>query len=279
MIERSLHTIEDDEFLAACHGCASIGAIRQQLGLTPEATEARHRERQRQKQEAERRQRTFDVAGSPFEVGTASYSALFRRLDKLAAPEGPRASRDEFTPLMKARPRGGGSGAGGGGKPRTSASHPPAALRDLAGIVGEIHAYRFLRTEFGSNIVTPDAWVSEIRLKVLPRVEGEPDNTSDSHGFDFQFRHGRTKWHVEVKATTADDPQFELGISEINAANRLARPRSGRWRILRVRNVLSDRPEFDWLPNPFEKGFRKHFRLHRGGMLVSYRPEKRSREP
>ena len=115
-----------------------------------------------------------------------------------------------------------------------------------------------------------DAWVSESRLKILPLVEGESNNTSDSLGYDFQFRHQRRKWHVEVKATTGDDPQFELGISEIKAANRLARERGGRWRILRVRHALSERPEFDWLPNPFEEGFREHFRLHRGGMHVSY---------
>ena len=81
---------------------------------------------------------------------------------------------------------------------------------------------------------------------------------------------------MEVKATIGDDPQFELGISEIKAANRLARERGGRWRILRVRNVMSARPEFDWLPNPFEKGFRNHFRLHRGGMLVSYTPKRKA---
>ena len=52
-----------------------------------------------------------------------------------------------------------------------------------------MHAYRFLRQEFGSDAVTPDAWVSEIRLKVLPLVAGELDNTSDGHGFDFRFSH------------------------------------------------------------------------------------------
>ena len=73
----------------------------------------------------------------------------------------------------------------------------------------------------------------------------------------------------QVKATTGDDPQFDLGISEIKAATRFARRRGGRWRILRVRNALSVKPEFDWLPNPFQEGFREHFRLHRGGMRVS----------
>ena len=39
---------------------------------------------------------------------------------------------------------------------------------------------------------------------------------------------------------------------------------------LGVRNALSRDPQFDWLPNPFEEGFRKHYRLHQGGMIVSY---------
>ena len=248
LIEQSLRAIGDDEFSTACDGCVSLEAIRQQLGLTPEATEAQRRERREQEQEAERQRRTFDVVGTPFEVGTTSYGALFERLDKLPAPDGPRASKDEFTPLTEARPSGGGSGAGGTGGSKSAPRRPPADLRDLAGIVGEIHAYRFLRAQFGSDVVTRDAWVSESRLKVLPLVEGEPNNTSDSHGFDFQFRYRRRKWQVEVKATIADDSQFELGISEIKAANRLARETGGRWRILRVRHVLSERPEFDWLP-------------------------------
>ena len=141
------------------------------------------------------------------------------------------------------------------------------------GIVGEIHAYRFLRKEFGED-VTSDAWVSEIRLKVLPLVAGEQDDTSDGHGFDFRFRYNRKTWCVEVKATSGDDTQFDLGSTEINAATRLARKRGWRWRILRIRSTLSERPEFDWLPNPFEEGFGKHFRLRRGGMMVSYAHKK-----
>ena len=275
LIEESLRTIGDEGFSTACDGCWSLQAVREQLGLTPEATENRRRERREQEQEADRRRRTFDVAGRPFEVGATSYGALFGHLDDLPAPEGPRASRDEFTPLTKARSSTGGSGPQSKNKPTTTPRRPSAELRELAGIVGEMHAYRYLRAEFGNDVVSRDAWVSENRLRVLPLVAGEPNNASDSHGFDFEFRHQRGRWHVEVKATVGDDLQFDLGITEITAATRLARERGGRWRILRVRNVLSERPEFDWLPNPFEKGFREHFRLHRGGMLVSYTPIKR----
>ena len=71
----------------------------------------------------------------------------------------------------------------------------------VVGIVGEMHAYRFLRKEFGGRAVHASAWVSESRLKVLPLVEGERDKTSDGHGFNFRFNHNGVRWHVEVKAT------------------------------------------------------------------------------
>ena len=269
LLERALRIIDDEEFIKACDGCTNLDDIRQRLKLTPKDIHDRCQERLRRDREKERRRRTFDVAGAPFEVQTESYGDLFERLKSLADPEGPHAKRDEITPLSEAGPSGGGSG-GGGGASKTSHSRPSAPLRELVGVVGEMHAYRFLRTKFGNDIVTRGAWVSEIRREVLPPVEGEPDNTSDSYGFDFQFTHRRKKWHVEVKATLGDDPQFDLGISEINTATHLARARGGLWRILRVRNALSDQPEFDWLPNPFEEGFSKFFRLHKGGMMVSY---------
>ena len=269
LLERALRIIDDEEFIKACDGCTSLDDMRKRLKLTPENIRARRQERLRHNREQERRRRTFDVAGAPFEVGTESYDDLFERLNNLAEPEGPNAHKDETTPLAEAGLSGGGSSEGGRKASKTSHLRPSADLRELVGVVGEIHAYRFLRAKFGNDVVTRDAWLSEIRLQVLPLVKGESDNMSDSRGFDFQFTHRRRKWHVEVKATPGDDPQFDLGISEINAATDLAR-RGGKWRILRVRNALSDQPEFDWLPNPFEKGSIKLFRLHKGGMRVSY---------
>jgi len=142
----------------------------------------------------------------------------------------------------------------------------------VVGILGEMHAYRFLREEFGRRAVRSRAWVSESRLKVLPLVDGERDETSDGHGFDFRFNHNGLRWHVEVKATKGDESSIKLGISEIEAATSIARRNvdTWRWRILRVRNAFSNKPEIDWLPNPFEEGFRKHYRIHQGGMVVSY---------
>lgn len=266
----ALRQIGDEEFATACTGFETDEQIRQRLGLDERLVEARRKERQRREQEMVRKRRTFEVAGAPFEVGAASYTELFKRLSRLPDPEGPRASKDTFTALSNAHP----VGSSGGGKPlklsKTSHRRPSAELRELVGVVGEMHAFRFLRTEFGADIVTRDAWLSEIRLKVLPLVPEEPDDTSDGHGFDFRFRYRRKLWHVEVKATTGNDPQFDLGISEIEAASRLARTQGSEWRILRIGNALTGEPEFEWLPNPFQDGFRKHFRLRKGGMMVSY---------
>ena len=268
LLAMALQILNDREFTAACDGCSTLDAIRQKLDLTPEAVEARRQERRRRQREAERRRRTFNVAGEPFEVGSTSYRDLFDHLDSLSVPEGPHASKDELTELEKVRKRRPNSGRNGGS--RTPSPRPSEEHRELVGIVGEIWAYRFLRAEFGEDVVTRDCWVSEIRRKVRPPVGVEPHKISDGHGFDFRFTHQRKKWHVEVKATAGDDSQFELGISEIGAANRLAQGRGGRWRILRVLNALSDRPEFEWLPNPFEDDSKERFRLHSGGMRVSY---------
>ncbi|MCY4004186.1 MAG: DUF3883 domain-containing protein [Rhodospirillales bacterium] len=275
LLDRSLHIIADSRFAAACSGCKSLDEIRDRLGLDRKAVEARRRRRREQQREAERQRRTFDVAGTPFEFGTANFGDLFRRLTALPDPVGPRASRDVFT-VLTAPSRSGGPGGSAGKGGKTSHLRPSPELRELVGVVGEMHAYRYLRHEFGSAAITPDAWISEIRMQVLPLVAGEPDNTSDSYGYDFRFIHRRTRLHVEVKATAGDETQFDLGISEIGAATRLARGRGGKWRILRVRQALSSSPEFDWLPNPFEEGFKQHFRLHKGGMRVSYRRKRAS---
>ena len=251
---------------------ADPGEVKARLGLDEAAVAARRRERTEQEKEAARKPKMMEIAGKSFEIATIDYANLLREhIGGLEEPRGPRAKDDKFTPLGTFE---GGHGDRGGGAKKRKSSHrrPSPEEAQVLGIVGEMHAYRYLRKEFGGRAVQARAWVSETRLKVLPLVEGEPDGTSDGHGFDFRFSHEGIGWRVEVKATRRDEPSFDLGLSEIQSATDIARRRSDRlrWRILRVRNVLSQYPEFDWLPNPFEDGFRNRFRLHQGGMLVSY---------
>ncbi|MDE2675788.1 MAG: DUF3883 domain-containing protein, partial [Paracoccaceae bacterium] len=147
--------------------------------------------------------------------------------------------------------------------------------RQFIGCIGEWQAYQFMKQEFGPNVITPDSWVSEIRRKFLPPIYGEPDNISDSHGFDFRFTFNSKRWHVEVKSTKSDETQFDLGVTEIEASVRFANQNQlGLWRILRIRNTLSKNPNFDWLPNPFEEEYKDRFRFKENGMRLSYRPMK-----
>ena len=268
----ALATLADVRFTAVCSGQSDPETLRNRLGLDEEALKEKRRERAEREREAARQRRIVEIAEESFEIGMIDYAGLLRQHNEtLGQPVGPRASEDEFTPLGSMPGRGGSSG-GGGNKGKSGHRRLSPEESGVVGIVGEMHAYRYLRKEFGGRAVRASAWVSESRLKVLPLVEGERDETSDGHGFDFRFNHNGVRWHVEVKATKGEEPSFNLGISEIEAATRITRRRGNtwRWRILRVRNALSKNPEIDWLPNPFEEEFKKRYRLHQGGMVVSY---------
>ncbi len=272
IFEQALETVNDAAFLRQCDGCGAVHEARAKLKVNAEVVEQARRKRLEQQRETKRANRTFTIAGKPFEVdGPESYGDLLGRLDALPKPKGPSVKSDESTRLVQ-------PGAGPGSSPsplapapgRTSHLYSRPHLPVLVGIVGEMHAYRYLRSEFGSDVVTPAAWVSENSLKVLPLAGGEKRDASDSRGFDFRFASDGITWHFEVKATTEDDTSFSLPPSEIRAATRLANRGRDRWRILRIRSALSDRPEIDLLPNPFETGFSDLFRLSSGGLTVRY---------
>ena len=265
----ALATLGDERCAQACGDASDPQTVRERLGLDEESVDRKRQERAEKEREAARKAKRVEIAGESFEIDAIDYSALRRHMETLEEPAGPRASEDEFTPLG---PLSSGGGGGGGSKGRTGHRRLSPEEAEVVGIVGEMHAYRYLQKEFGGRSVRASAWVSESRLKVQLPMAGERDEISDGHGFDFRFTHQGIRWHVEVKATKGDDTSFDLGISEIEAATRIARRRGNtwRWRILRVGRSLSAEPVFDWLPNPFEEGFQKHYRLHRGGMAVSY---------
>ena len=139
-----------------------------------------------------------------------------------------------------------------------------------------MHAFRFLKAKYG---IDERAWVSEFRTRVVPLLKDEKDETSDSHGYDFRFTHEGVTWCVEVKATTGDGTSFELPSSELNAASRIAPREDERWCILRVRQALSERPECDWLPNPFAPGGGERLRLQQGGVTVQYALADAAKDP
>ena len=208
---RALALLEDERFVTACGEFARPAEVRDRLGLDDAAVAASRRVRAEQEKEAARKPKEMEIAGKSFEIATIDYADLLREhLRGLEEPTGPRARDDEFTPLGEFGGHGN-PGGGGGKKHKSSHRRPSPEEAQVVGIVGEMHAYRYLRNEFGGRAVQARAWVSETRLKVLPLVEGEPGGTSDGHGFDFRFSNEGIGWRVEVKATGEDEPSVRTG--------------------------------------------------------------------
>ncbi|MDE0257254.1 MAG: DUF3883 domain-containing protein [Gammaproteobacteria bacterium] len=273
LLERAKLAVADGDFWVAVKECATMEQMRERLGITLEDLERTKGRRVQQDAEKERQARTVEVAGEPFEIGgPVSYSELFVRLLKLPDPPGLVEGIGPPPP---------GPAVGGGMRTsvssdselsrrgrKTSHRHGPPDLPELVGIVGEMHAFRFLEAKFD---ISPSEWVSESRTKVVPLLDAEEDVTSDSLGYDFRFTRDEVTWCVEVKATKGDGLGFELPSSELNAASRIAPRRNERWRILRIVKALSKQPACYWLPNPCEPGPGERLRLVRqGGAAVEY---------
>ena len=259
VLKQAKNTIDDQVFLAAVTDCKTIAEMRKTIGIIGP--------RPRRPQGPKNAHKTITIAGMEYHIGGAeTYSVLLGRLQDLPVPTesgpGPGPSPPE---AIRPKPRSGGEANRRGGK--TSHLYASPHLPELVGIVGEMHAFRFLQSKFD---IDEHAWVSEFRTKVLPLREGETDETSDSHGYDFRFTHDGKTWCVEVKATTEDGTSFDLSSGEIAAASRIAPRKDERWRILRVRRALSEQPECDWLPNPFDPVAGHLLRLRQGSMTVEY---------
>ena len=260
LLERAKQALDNSDFDAAVAGYSTIEAMRKRLGITRTGGDGPRRQPQP----------TREVAGvvEPVDSSDENYRDIFERLKKL--PEPPKAGRGIIR--TSRGPDGGGGEPRSGGEssqrgPKTAQLYGSPHLPEFVGIIGEMQAFRFLKVRFG---IDERAWVSEFRSRVVPLLDDEKDDTSDSHGYDFRFEHDGKTWCVEVKATTGDGTSFDLPSSELNAASRIAHRRDELWRILRVRRALSDRPECDWLPNPFEPGAGDRLRLRQGGVTVEY---------
>lgn len=261
--------IDNEGFLDATKGCMTIDAMREKLGISREDCDRVGL--------PPRRPDPVVIAGTEFVVGRDSYGDLFERLDRLdLGPVTNGLSEPTDSPVVvdptRVKPP--------PGHPRVRPTsergpimHPPAHLPELVGIVGEMHAYRYLKSAFD---IDKHRWVAQFRTKVFRPGSGEQDKTDDSLGYDFEFPHPDGKiWCVEVKSTTGDGTSFDVTAGELAAARRLAESKEKRWLFLRVRRAFSHQPEFDWLPNPFgPAGWL--LQLREGSMTVEYALPKNS---
>ncbi|TRZ90665.1 MAG: DUF3883 domain-containing protein [Methanosarcinales archaeon] len=139
------------------------------------------------------------------------------------------------------------------------------AMKNLVGLAGEIHAFRVLRKKYGSSIVNPSSWISENSTFKFPG-----NSVSDNYGCDFKIRYNKRTYFIEVKATQGDEEDFELGISEIKRAVEVANRRKEKFIIFHVTGVLSDSPELQFLPNPYDKKYSRSYRIFNAGLRIQY---------
>jgi hypothetical protein len=98
---------------------------------------------------------------------------------------------------------------------------------------------------------------------------------SDDLGYDFELKHDRRTWLIEVKSSQGDRCQFEMGESEVRAAREAARPRSGqRYVVIYVANpATSSATRIDVLPNPMSEEADGILRLLGEGVRFGFKPK------
>lgn len=144
----------------------------------------------------------------------------------------------------------------------------PQAKKDMIGRLGELVVYHWLKDRFRNQDIDK-AWVS--RFGSLQKGKA----WSDDLGYDFELKHDRRTWLIEVKASQGDRCQFELGESEVRAAREAARPRSGqRYIVIYVANpATSTATRIDILPNPMSGEADGILRLLGEGVRFGFKPK------
>jgi hypothetical protein len=151
------------------------------------------------------------------------------------------------------------------GKPKKGArktSVKKSKDTDFIGYVGEYLVFSALKNRH-SHIGLSE-WVSGNKEKFFPGSKGD-----DSLGYDFYISVGGRKVMIEVKSHTGDQSFFELGSTELDAAQQ-ALETGEIYQIWVIRN-LEGNLDIDRLPNPMVRENRKHFRFEVG--RVYYKTE------
>ena len=129
-----------------------------------------------------------------------------------------------------------------------------------------MHVYQALLKKYGETVIGPTSWVSENSQYHFPE-----NAVDDGMGCDFQIQLNGKTYLLEVKSTSGDDESFKLGSSETRLAIQTAGKRKQKFKILHVREALSQAPILSVLPNPYDRSSKEKFLFEDAGMRVRYR--------
>lgn len=133
---------------------------------------------------------------------------------------------------------------------------------EFTGFVGEYLIFRALKRRY-THIGLSD-WVSGNKQRFFPGSTG-----NDDLGYDFSISVDGRRSLIEVKTHKGDQPYFELGSSEVIAAQDAIRTGEV-YQVWVIRNLQSS-IEIDRIPNPMAFENRRHLRLEVG--RVYYRTQ------
>lgn len=231
------------------------------LGLTQADVEQAQTEKERERSRREFVRRSIELAGQRYSAAPEDLAALAEAA-RAGTTESFLSTQATFTRLAHVSSPGS-RGAGGG--TRSNAGSLTESQKAAIGLVGEVVALEWLKRRYAG--ASDDCWRSGYRNRVLGGSLG-----NDSLGFDFEVPVGRTSYLFEVKATTGDERQIDLGESEVRAVRQHAQ--TDRYRILYIPFALDPaRRAIYVLPNPFAERGRELYQLAGSGLRYRFHLE------
>jgi hypothetical protein len=223
--------------------------------------------------EQQRRRTQVEFAGVTMSALTDAYSDIAAAVAATAdqAPALKQVSSNDATleAMDPAKASGGSGGSGIRGAPKLPESGMSDEQKLAVGLIGELWAREWLRRRHHLESVDESIWVSCYRDAVLSTSGG-----SDSLGYDFIVATKSRTYYYEVKASTGDPLRFEMGPTEIFAAQRYRADREHRYRILYLAYVGDPaRMTATLLANPFSaKSVGKFRSVGRGSVVYEFDP-------
>ena len=229
----------------------------------------------KQAREQQRRLRVqITFAGDSFSALTENYVELANAL-RARLSEATRFSSDSTESCLladlppspvKTIP---GAGGGGGNRPPPN-TQMSEEQRKAIGFIGELWAFEWIKQhhlqKHGMEL-DENCWVSGYRDIMLATKNGD-----DSLGYDFVVRDKQTTYYYEVKASSGNPCRFELGPTELVAAQRYSADTKNKYRILYISNATDPgRVQPLLIDNPFSSRGRKKLRIvGRGSVTYAF---------
>jgi hypothetical protein len=237
------------------------------LGLTvPDVSEqdtSVERERRRKRDE----KRSIKVDGQSHIAEPEDYGSIAgiirQNLSESFLGTSTRMSKLQKAPV---KPGAGTRVAGRGGNGKGAVVNPSNVQKNAIGFVGEVLAYEWLQAHHEED-ESPIAWRSTYRRALFGGDAGD-----DGLGYDFEVVLKSRTLCFEVKATSTDRLEIEMGESEVKCARKYARSKRFIYRLIFIRNALdSERRSLHVLPNPFSAEGQEVFRSVGSGLRYQFK--------